>query len=83
MNKIEEIIKLAGEEIKFDTPVKIKPTPHSELIGVYEIKTRDNEVWLRIHEGTFAQLEEKDRNYDMVANSLLQRLKILNHERNN
>jgi hypothetical protein len=84
MSKLTEILSHLKEPVKFDTPVIIKATPHSFAVYVYSLeKTDEGEVMVQINDGSFHKLEEKDRNYDMVANSLLQRLKILNHERNN
>lgn len=75
MNKLTEI--LSHLPVKFDTPVTIKPTPHSECIRVYSLeKTDAGEVMVQIQDGSFHKLEETDRNYDMVANSLLQRLRL-------
>jgi len=76
MSKLTEILSHAP--VKFDTPVTIKATPHSNCVRVYGIEKTDNgEVWIRINDGSFHKLEEKDKNYEMVANSILQRLKIL------
>jgi hypothetical protein len=80
MTKIEEIIKLTGEEIKFDTPVSVKPRPHTPIIGIEEIATHEDRVWLRTYKGSWFQLEETDRNFEIVANSVLQRLRLLKKE---
>lgn len=82
MSKLTEILSHLKEPVKFDTPVTIKATPLAVYVYSLE-KTDEGEVMVQINDGTFHKLEEKDRNYDMVANSLLQRLKTLNHERNN
>lgn len=78
MSKIQEILSHLSEPVKFDTPVTIKATPHSNVVRIYGLeKTSEGEVMVQINDGSFHKLEEKDRNYDMVAGSLLQRLKIL------
>jgi hypothetical protein len=78
MNKIEEIIKLLnGNEVRFDTPVQIKGTPHSPIMGIEEIAVDDKNVWVKVYKGNWSELQETDRSFDMVANSILQRLRLL------
>ena len=77
MSKIQEILSHLSDPVQFDTPVTIKATPHSNVVRVYGLeKTSEGEVMVQINDGSFHKLEEKDRNYDMVAGSLLQRLKL-------
>lgn len=77
MTHIEEILSHLKEPVKFDTPVTIKATPHSNVVQVYGLeKTSEGEVMVQINDGSFHKLEEKDKNYEMVSNSLLQRLRL-------
>jgi hypothetical protein len=72
MSKLNEILRHAP--VKFDTPVSVKmPTPIE--IRIYSIeKTNDGEVMVQINDGSFHKLEETDRNYDLVADQILNRL---------
>lgn len=78
MSKLTEILSHLNTPVQFDTAVTVKPTPHSEVVRIYGLeKTSEGEVMVQINDGSFHKLEEKDRNYDMVAGSILQRLKIM------
>jgi hypothetical protein len=78
MSKLTEILSHLKEPVNFDTPVTIKATPHTSPVRIYALeKTNDGEIMVQIHDGSFHKLEETDKNYDMVSNSILQRLKIL------
>lgn len=85
MNKHEEILSHLSGPVKFDTPVTVKSSPHNIVAIIHEIDgNKENGVWLRIGDSTWHQLEEKDMNYDMVAGSVLQRLKLMKkYERSN
>jgi hypothetical protein len=77
MSKITEILSHLSEPVKFDTPITIKATPHSFPVRIYSLeRTEVGEVMVQVSDGSFHRLEEKDQNYDMVANSILQRLRI-------
>ena len=79
MNQLDQIKELIqGNQIKFESPIKVKATPHSNLVMIYEIFITDKGfVYLRLSDGIFHHLEAKDHNFEIVANSILQRLKIL------
>jgi hypothetical protein len=72
MTKMQKI--LSHLPVKFDTPVSVKiPIPTG--IRIYSIeKTEVGEVMLQINDGSFHKLEETDRNYDLVADSIIKRL---------
>lgn len=75
MTKHQEILSHLPAHL--DSPITVKSSPHNVVAIIYEIQgEEDKGIWLRIGDGTWHQLEEKDRNYDMVANSILQRLKL-------
>jgi hypothetical protein len=77
MSKITEILSHLSEPVKFDTPITVKATPHSFPVRIYSLeRTEAGEVMVQVSDGSFHKLEEKDQNYDMVANSILQRLRI-------
>ena len=77
MSKLTEILSHLKEPVQFDTPVTIKATPHSNVVWVYGLeKTEAGEVMVQINDGSFHKLEETDKNYEMVSNSLLQRLRL-------
>jgi hypothetical protein len=63
---------LSNAPAKFDNPVIIdSPIP----VRIYGIeKTPADEVMVQINDGSFHKLEEKDRNYDLVADHILNRL---------
>ena len=76
MTKHEEILSRLPAQL--NTPITVKSSPHTVIVRIYEIDgNKDAGIWLRIGDGTWHQLEEKDRYYDMVAGSILQRLKIM------
>jgi hypothetical protein len=67
MSKLNEILQHAP--VKFDTPVII------DTVRIYSIeKTPAGEVMVQISDGSFHKLEETDRNYDLVADHILNRL---------
>lgn len=75
MTKNEEILSYLP--VKLDSRITVKSSPHHVVALIYEIDgNKENGVWLRIGDGTWHQLEEKDQNYEMIANSILQRLKL-------
>lgn len=77
MSKLTEILSHLSEPVKFDTPVTVKATPHTLPVRIYGLeKTSAGEVMVQISDGSFHKLEETDKNYDMVAGSLLQRLRL-------
>jgi len=77
MSKLTEILSHLSVPVNFDTPVTIKATPHTLPVIIYALeKTSEGEVMVQINDGSFHKLEETDRNYDMISNSLLQRLRL-------
>lgn len=76
MTKYEEILSYLP--VKLDSRITVKSSPHRVVAIIYEIEgDKENGIWLRIGDGTWHQLEGKDQNYEMVANSILQRLRIM------
>jgi len=70
MSKLMEI--LSKIPAKFDEPLNV---PMVIPVRIYSIeKTRDGLVMVQLNDGHFHQLEEKDRNYDAVADAILNRL---------
>lgn len=56
---------------KFDTPVVIPG-----YCNIYEVvKTDDGDIYLRVADGSFHELNETDQNYSTVACEILKRLK--------
>lgn len=73
---MDEIKSMVNGGISFDTPVKVKATPHSPLVIIHGIeKSPAGDIYIRLADGNF-KLEETDKNYSMVAASILQRLKL-------
>ena len=65
-------------ELMLDTPVTIKFSPHSWPVKIHKINIdRFNNVWLMDGNGNWYQLEEKDTNAMLVANSIMQRLRLI------
>ena len=74
MSKLTEILNRIPA--KFDEPVNV---PTVIPVRIYSIeKTRDGLVMVQLNDGHFHQLEEKDRNYDLVADAIINRLKNTN-----
>jgi hypothetical protein len=70
MTKMQEI--LSHVPARFDTPVIIDTVIPVRVYGLE--KTEAGEVMVQINDGSFYKLRETDRNYDLVADSLLKRL---------
>jgi hypothetical protein len=71
MSKLTEI--LSHSPVKFNEPVK---APLVIPVRIYSIeKTSEGDVMVQVNDGSFHKLEEKDRNFDLVADALLQRLR--------
>ena len=72
-----EIIKgLVGNEyIYFDTSLLIKLTPHTWPVQIWACcVSPSNEIWLMTGYEEWFELEETDKNYDMVLATLFQRV---------
>lgn len=71
MTKHEQLLSLLPA--KFQDPVIV--TLPTGLIMIYEAVSPINkeEIWLRISDGWYS-LEEKDKNYDLMADAILNRL---------
>ena len=71
MTKLQKIQSHAPAN--FDEPVIIEtPIP----VRIYSIeKTEAGEVMVQVNDGSFHKLEETDRNYDVIADAILQRMK--------
>jgi hypothetical protein len=67
-------------EVRFTTPVKVKASPYHE-VNLYDAKLERGTVYLRAADGGFHDLQPGQMNADLVANSILQRLKLLLYER--
>jgi hypothetical protein len=75
MTKMQEI--LSHLPVKFNTPVVLGLLPFW-VIRIYGIeKTKAGDVMVQINDGSFHKLEETDKNYDLVADSILKRLDTL------
>lgn len=70
MSKLTEI--LSHTPAKFDTPAIIDTVIPIRVYGIE--KTNSGEVMVQINDGSFHKLEETDKNYDIVADSILNRL---------
>lgn len=77
MEKIIELTNKLGGKVMFDTPVVVKSSPHTHIVSVYGVEVNKNHVYLLTGDGEWNQLEWTDRNYDYVANSLIQRLRYI------
>jgi hypothetical protein len=70
MSKLTEILSHAP--VRFDEPVK---TETVIPVRIYSIeKTSEGEVMVQVNDGHFHKLEEKDRNYDIVADAILKKI---------
>jgi hypothetical protein len=84
MSSIETIVNLVQNtnKIMFDDAVKIKLSPHTWPINIYGVWVDDNKVFLLNSDGDWYRLEETDRNFSIVANSIIQRLKLFANAKN-
>jgi len=70
MSKLKEILSHAP--VKFKEPVKTETVIPVRIYGIEKTSTGD--VLIQINDGTFHKLQEKDMNYDLVADAILNRL---------
>jgi len=64
-------------KVMFDEPLTIKASPHSWPIYVYGVEVGpQSSVYLMTGE-EWHKLEEQDRNFSIVANSITQRLNLV------
>lgn len=90
MTNIEQIKLIADTvhkehdgKIMFDSPITIKQNPHSFPIHLYGIEIESiSGVWLMDSNQEWHKLEDTDRNFSIVANSIIQRLKLLANAKN-
>lgn len=69
-------------KIMFEQPITVKPSPHSYPVYVYGVEVGpQSSVWLMTGED-WHNLEETDRNFLMVANSITQRLNLISNAKN-
>jgi hypothetical protein len=73
MTKIQEI--LSRVPARFEAPAIIDTVIPVRVYGLE--KTSAGEVMVQINDGSFHKLEETDKNYDLVADSILKRLDTL------
>ncbi len=75
-------IKLDTKEIRFETPLLIKSTPHHMVLQCTAISTDDlSKVWARDEIGNYHELKPNQIYIELVVNSILQRLKLIMNER--
>lgn len=73
MSKLTEILSHLKKPVSFEPVLKVKP--YAEMVRIYGLeKTNAGEVMVQINDGSFHRLEEKDKNYDLVADEILNRL---------
>lgn len=79
MTPIETIVSLVIDTnmIMFDDAVRIKLSPHTWPINIYGVQIVNSCVWLLNSDGDWHKLEATDRNFQPVANSIIQRLKSI------
>jgi hypothetical protein len=72
MTKYEQILSHLPVKFPRHAPIKVGTF---NPIRIYSLeKTNDGEVMVQINDGSFHKLEETDRNYDLVADQILNRL---------
>lgn len=69
-------------KIIFDDPITVKASPHSYPVKIYGIETAYRDIWIMDNDETWNTLEEDDHNFSMIANSIIQRLKLLSGVKN-
>lgn len=71
---LKDLIIELGGEVKFDTPVIVKMTPHSHPIKARSVKYENGEITAY---GDISILIDEPT---ALSNSLIQRLKLIQHE---
>lgn len=75
---MDEIKKMLSGRVDFDTPVKVKATPHTPIVMIYAVeKTPAGDVLIQIVDEV-RPLSESDK---MVVVSVYQRLKLLEYQK--
>lgn len=72
MTKHEQILSLLP--VKFQEAIKVKTPIDNVFIHHIVSPANVGGIWLLVNDGWWYQLEEKDRNYDLVADAILNRL---------
>jgi len=67
MTKHQQILSLLP--VQLNIPIAVNAD-----VRIYELEKNENEILVRIGDGTWHQLEEKDHNYESVADAILNRL---------
>jgi hypothetical protein len=77
----QDIKDMVKGPVDFETPICAKRTPHDSMILIHRVElSPEGDIWLTTGEGTF-QLEETDRNADIMITSVRQRLWWMKHEK--
>jgi hypothetical protein len=72
MTKMQEILSHLPVKFPLHAPIKVGTF---NPVRIYSIeKTEAGEVMVQINDGSFHKLEETDKNYDLVADSIIKRL---------
>lgn len=82
MNWIQKILELLRNdfngEIRWEDKLLVKSSPHTEIARIYGAAINDDgQIMLLSNDGDWYLLEETDRNFQYVAPSVFQRLKLL------
>lgn len=81
ISEIIELMKGVEGPLYFDTAVSVKPTPHFHLCSIWAIAVEGKKVFLMVADQSWHQLEASDTNANLVASSVLQRIKLLKMEK--
>ena len=69
-----------GGFVTWEDSLTVKTSPHSEIARLYGAACNlytEREIWLLDNNGDWFRLETKDRNYEVIASSVVQRLRLL------
>ncbi|HYE53700.1 MAG TPA: hypothetical protein VD996_02615 [Chitinophagaceae bacterium] len=81
---ISRIVEMVGvdKQARFDTGVEVKLSPHYHLCTIYDVAVDQNKgVWLRVGDGSWQDLKANQVRANLVASSVLQRLKLMEAEK--
>lgn len=72
---IQECKEMLTGEIIFDTPIKVKITPHSELFSIYGANVVKDTLYVMDGGGQWHEVQANQVRVEYIVNSLYQRLK--------
>lgn len=79
VNMLSEIVNLIpsdDQELIFDSPIRVKTTPHIHLFDVFGIIKNEGRICVMAEDGRWHELTANQINANYMLASILQRLKL-------